>query len=350
MGNARGYGPVQGSQIGPGLSPGDDFFKRYFHPASLVDTSQYTIDVWNMPEKRLHVNTSRRRRTRLPVLTSTTAIRYKSEFNAFTGNLMERKTVHRSHWQNQLIEVVDEGTTRSLYFGGHVLQSSMYLAAPQKLALSYTRFMAAPLLIDDEPERILVIGVGAGSLVRFFHHHFPDAQIDGIDYSSEVIDLARSHFHLPVSPKVAIHCCSGLQFLAERKDEHNYDLILIDAFDTAGMSSQIYSGPFFDLCQDHLALSGIVCLNLWSGDQSRMEEVAMEIGVRFDSTLELPVPQRGNVICLAGRGDVLSAVVDLDSAELAFLQDRFELNFREMVRVCRKYNLSVFQRISRLFS
>lgn len=263
---------------------------------------------------------------------------------------MERKTVHRSHWQSQLIEVVDEGDIRSLYFGGHVLQSSMYLSAPHKLALSYTRFMASPLLIDDEPEHILVIGVGAGSLVRFFHHHFPDARIDGIDYSSRVIDLARSHFHLPDSPKVAIHCCGGFEFLSRRQEEDNYDLILIDAFDSSGMSRDIYAAPFFELCLDHLAVSGIVCLNLWSGDRSRMEEVAMEIGVRFDSTLELPVPQRGNVICLAGRGDVLSAVVDLDSVELDFLQDRFDLNFREMVRVCRKYNLSFFQRISRLFN
>ena len=302
-----------------------------------------------MPENRLSVNYSCGPRTRPPLLTTIKAIRYKTDSTFLPTLPMERQTVHRSHWQNQLIEVIDEGNTRSLLFGGHVLQSSMYLSAPHKLALSYTRFMAAPLLIDDEPEHILVVGVGAGSLVRFFHHHFPEALIDGIDYSSEVIDLARSHFHLPASPKVRIHCCSGFDFLSEREEEHNYDLILIDAFDTAGMSTQIYSGPFFDLCHDHLAVSGIICLNLWSGDRSRMEEVAMEIGVRFDSTLELPVPQRGNVICLAGRGDVLSAVVDLDGAELDYLQDRFELNFREMVRVCRKYNLNVFQRISRLF-
>ncbi|RZW22865.1 MAG: spermidine synthase [Desulfobulbaceae bacterium] len=263
---------------------------------------------------------------------------------------MDRKTIHRSHWQSQLIEVVDEGNTRSLYFGGHVLQSSMYLSAPQKLALSYTRFMASPLLIDDAPERILVVGVGAGSLVRFFHHHFPDALIDGIDYSTEVIDLARSHFHLPADSNVAIHCCGGFEFLSQREDEYNYDLILIDAFDTSGMSMEIYAGAFFDLCLDHLSFSGILCLNLWSGDHSRMEDVAMEIGIRFDSTLELPVPQRGNVICLAGREDVLSAIIDLDSAELDFLQDRFDLNFREMVRVCRKNNLNMFQRISRFFS
>ena len=118
---------------------------------------------------------------------------------------MERKTIHRSHWQSQLIEVVDEGDTRSLYFGGHVLQSSMYLSAPQKLALSYTRFMAAPLLIDDAPERILVVGVGAGSLVRFFHHHFPDARIDGI-----------AHYAVPNIPGTVARTASQALTLAVR--------------------------------------------------------------------------------------------------------------------------------------
>jgi len=259
---------------------------------------------------------------------------------------MERKTVHRGHWHNQLIEVVDAGDKRSLIFGGNVLQSTMFLSAPQKLALSYTRFMMASLLIHDAPRRILVVGVGAGSLVRFLHHHFPKTQIDAIDYSSEVLDLARSHFHLPNSSHVATHCCDGYNFLAGRTDEHSYDLILIDAFDTAGMSEQIYGSDFFELCLDHLDIAGIVSLNLWSGDQARMEQVAGEISVHFESILELPVPNRGNVICLAGRGDILSSLINLDAAELAHLQNRFEINFKEIAKVCRKYNLKMFQRLS----
>lgn len=260
---------------------------------------------------------------------------------------MERNTLHRGHWDGQLIEVIEEGDIRSLYFGGHVLQSSMKLSAPHQLTLSYTRFMTASLLIDDQPGRVLVIGVGAGSLIRFLHHHFPAALIDGIDYSSKVLDLARNHFHLPSGAQVAIHCCDGRAFLADRKEPENYDLILIDAFDTNGMSRTIYSSKFFELCSDHLAVSGLVCLNLWSGDGTRMKQVASEISGCFESTLELPVPHRGNVICLAGRGDILSSIVNLDGSDLQHLQQRFDINFREMVRVCRKYNLNMFQRISR---
>ncbi len=263
---------------------------------------------------------------------------------------MQKTTVHRCHWNTQLIEVVDAGDTRSLYFGGTVLQSSMFLSAPHKLALSYTRYMMASLLIDDAPERILVVGVGAGSLVRFLYHYFPEARIDGIDYSDAVLNLARSHFHVPDSPRVTIHCGDGHRFLEARTDEHNYDLILIDAFDTSGMSQQIYSSDFFELCLDHLGIGGIVSLNLWSGDQARMEQVALEIATHFDSILELPVPNRGNVICLAGRGSMLSAIVELESGEIAELQERFDINFREVARVCRKNNLSFFQRLSSYLS
>ncbi len=263
---------------------------------------------------------------------------------------MQRKTVHRSHWRSQLIEVVDDGDKRSLFFGGSVLQSSMFLSAPQKLALSYTRYMMASLLLDDDPRRILVVGVGAGSLVRFLHHHFPQALIDAIDYSHEVLDLARTYFHLPNSGRVSLHCCDGRDFLAGRTDEHNYDLILIDAFDTAGMSAQIYSSDFFELCLDHLDITGIVSVNLWSGDQARMEQVAGEISMHFETTLELPVPDRGNVICLAGRWDLLAAMVDVDGAEVSLLQHQFAINFKEIVKVCSRYNLKMSQRLSRFLS
>jgi spermidine synthase len=263
---------------------------------------------------------------------------------------MSRQTVFRTHWQNQLIEIIDSGDTRSLYFGGHSLQSAMRLSAPHRLILSYTRFMMAPLLIDDSPRRILVVGVGAGSMIRFLHHHLPDTRIDGIDEIPTVIDLARDYFHLPAGEHIGIHCCSGFDFLAGRTDEYDYDLILIDAFDAFGMADTIYNRDFFELCLHHLSVSGIISANLWSGDNLRMEQIAEEIGSHFDSVLELPVPDRGNVILLAGRGNILSPFLEPDQSLLRELQDRFEINFGEMVKIGRKYNLGFFQRLSRLWS
>jgi len=262
---------------------------------------------------------------------------------------MSKQIIHRTHWRHQLVEVVDSGDRRSLFFGGNSLQSAMFKSAPQRLALSYTRYMTAPLVIEDEPRRILLIGIGAGSMLRFFHHHFPDASIDGIDNAQTVIDLARTYFHLPDADSVRIHCCSGFEFLEKRTDEFDYDLILVDAFDALGMADEIYNRDFFELCLHHLAVTGIVSINMWSGDRIRMEQVSEEIGMHFDSILELPVPNRGNVIFLAGRGDILSPFIEPDPLLLNDLQDRFEINYREMVKIGRKFNLGFFQRISRLW-
>jgi spermidine synthase len=263
---------------------------------------------------------------------------------------MQKKTIHRSHWKAQLIEVIDEGDLRSLIFGGSVLQSAMFLSAPQNLALSYTRYMMASLLLDDEPQKILVVGVGAGSLVRFLYHHFPEARIDATDISASVIDLASHFFHLPKSTRVTIHCCDGRDFLHRRTDETNYDLILIDAFDAFGMAETIYNKGFFENCLDHLSINGIVSLNMWSGDQARMAQVAAEITYWYESVVELPVPNRGNVVCLAGRGDITSAVAELDENDILRLQERFSINFQEIFRVFRKYNLSFIQRLSSYFN
>lgn len=263
---------------------------------------------------------------------------------------MSKQTIYRTHWQNQLVEIIDSGDIRSLYFGGDSLQSAMIRSAPHRLALSYTRYMMAPLLLEDTPQRILLVGIGAGSMIRFFHHHFPDAQIDGIDNAQTIIDLAKSYFHLPAAGNIHVHCCSGFDFLAHRTDEYDYDLILVDAFDAFGMAETIYNRDFFELCLHHLSITGIVSLNLWSGDRIRMEQVAEGIGYHFDSILELPVPNRGNVIFLAGRGDILSPFVEPDPSLLNELQNRFEINFREMVKIGRKFNLGFFQRLSQLWS
>jgi len=263
---------------------------------------------------------------------------------------MSKQIVYRTHFQNKIVEVIDTGDKRSLYFGGHSLQSAMYRSAPHRLALSYTRFMMAPLVLKNNPQRILLVGIGAGSMIRFLHHYFPSARIDGVDSSSAVIDLAVKYFHLPGSDTITIHCCSGFDFLAERTEEYDYDLIMVDAFDAFGMAEAIYNREFFELCLHHLSVTGIASLNLWSGDQPRMEDIAGDIGAYFESCLELPVPNRGNVIVLAGRGDILSPFVEADPEILGELQSRFELNFREMVKIGRKVNLGFFERLPFLWS
>ncbi|HEY6896719.1 MAG TPA: spermidine synthase-like protein, partial [Rhodocyclaceae bacterium] len=63
--------------------------------------------------------------------------------------------------------VVDDDERRYLYFSIHLMQSAMRLNAPNALDLRYTQKMMACLLFNPRPKRIVLIGVGGGSLVKF---------------------------------------------------------------------------------------------------------------------------------------------------------------------------------------
>jgi spermidine synthase len=263
---------------------------------------------------------------------------------------MNRRTIHREHWDQLLIEIIDDGDQRSLFFGGGVLQSTMSLSCPNRLVLSYTQCMMASLLVDDEPEDILLIGVGAGSLARFLHGSLPRCCIDAVDNASHVIKLAHGYFALPVDDRLHIHEADGYDFLTELDASRGYDLILIDAFDGNGMAPTVYSRACFERCRSHLRPEGVFSVNLWSGDVAKMDELQTEITARFGAPLVLPVPHRGNVVCLAGRQADLQRALMQQRRELDRLSHRFDLDFHNIAAICRKHNLSRWQRMLRLLS
>ncbi len=78
----------------------------------------------------------------------------------------------------------------------------MALDAHHLLVLPYTRYMMLSLMFLPDPKRILLIGLGAGSLVRYLSTMLPDCRIDAVDHSQEIIDLARTYFKLPETDNV----------------------------------------------------------------------------------------------------------------------------------------------------
>ena len=122
--------------------------------------------------------------------------------------------VHQSQSDDGVIEVVDLGDTRSMHFGSFPRQSSMSLTTPHTLELTYTESMMACLLFNPEPEKILVVGLGGGSVVKFLLYHFPSCQIDVVEYRQDVVNVAQGYFKVPNNdPRVNIHIDDGYAFV-----------------------------------------------------------------------------------------------------------------------------------------
>ena len=210
--------------------------------------------------------------------------------------------IHQSQSDDGMIEVVDLGDSRSLHFGTYPRQSTMSMTTPYSLELSYTEAMMACLIINPQPQKILIVGLGGGSLVKFLLHYFPECQIDVIEYRQDVIDVAQRYFSVPVDEaRLTIHHGDGYAFVQDcaYKSEIEYDLLLVDAYDHIGMSKSIGAQAFFDACAGVLSPQGVMSINLWGSDRPLFNQSMMRINHSFSGqSLILPVDNKGNTIVL----------------------------------------------------
>ncbi|GEM_PF-352672 len=266
---------------------------------------------------------------------------------SFCSMVHKHKKILYSVKEKNYTEVADQGDFRSLYFKNNVVQSRISLRQPGKLILKYTQYMmAASLLAKPQPSRILLIGVGAGSLLHFIHAYLPAAHVDAVDYSPDVLQIAREYFALPENEKIIIHCADGLQYLAKCSKKPSYDLILIDAFNDQGMAKNIYSHDFFKLARNRLSTNGTICCNLWSGNKRLLNNVKKIIFKNSASSLFIPVAKRENIIALLLQNSPEWQQLSPSYEILNNYSLKYQINFKEVSLSARKNNMKLSEKLS----
>src|SRR5262245_15363690 len=128
------------------------------------------------------------------------------------------------------VYITERFGVRSLHIDSNTIQSSMRLARPNELELAYTRSMMAFLLFNERPARVLMVGLGGGSLAKFIYHRMPDAHIEVIEINPQVVAVARSHFHLPADDaRLTVRTGDGAEWLA--RPGAAADVIIVDGYD-----------------------------------------------------------------------------------------------------------------------
>jgi len=193
--------------------------------------------------------------------------------------------------------IVDVRLKRFLHFDFDAVQSAMDLLRPDRLCLAYTRKMMAFLLFNRTPRRILMLGLGGGSLAKFCYRQLPAASLTAVETNADVISL-REEFRIPADDS---------RFRVIRGDGAGYvddagpckDVIIADACDHAGIAPELDSLSFYRNAHRRLAPHGVFVANLCGDDLSRATHLLRMRQVFGDELLSLPVRVDGNVIVFA---------------------------------------------------
>src|SRR5712664_4322014 len=162
---------------------------------------------------------------------------------------------------NTIIVTEDHRGLRTLLFergGGR--QSVVKPGDPDHLELPYARVALAGLALCEEPRRILVVGLGAGSLPMFLRKHYPAAAIDVAEIDPGVVDVAKQFFGFREDELMRAHVGDGRQFIENVRQ--GYDIIFLDAFGARDVPKHLTTQEFLLAVRRVLVTSGVVVSNV----------------------------------------------------------------------------------------
>lgn len=185
-----------------------------------------------------------------------------------------------------IVEIVDTETLRYLHLGTKIQQSSMFLNDPYALEMEHIQQMTVSLLFQPQPNRVLFLGLGGGSLPKFFWHHLPNCRVDAVEISPLVIETSMSFFNVPRKDQ-RMHLINedATDFL-KRVKNRLYDLIFVDLYSSEGISSVVSGSDFFDKCFRLLKKTGILVWNMWRiGDPAAIQKTLKNMARVFGRNL-----------------------------------------------------------------
>lgn len=206
----------------------------------------------------------------------------------------------RSLYRNILVR--DQGSERCLLFTikrADRNQTCMDLQNPDRLIFPYARMMLAGLLVTPQPERILMVGLGGGTLPRVFDHLYPEAVQDLIEIDPAVVRVAREFFAFEELGAMTVHVRDARVFVKRALvNGETYDYIMLDAFTGDYIPEHLLTEEFLTEVRGILAPGGVVVANTFMSSGLYDHESATYAAV-FDTVAELRLPVTLNRILVA---------------------------------------------------
>ena len=185
-----------------------------------------------------------------------------------TVSFVHAKVIHqeRSLYRNILVE--DDDDLRCLKFNvksSKTQQSCFLKSQPQQLVFNYTKLLMASLLFNTQPKRILIVGLGGGTMSNTLAQLYPQSQIDNIEIDPAVIKVARDYFGFIENERVTTYNQDGRIFIKRALlKKQSYDWIILDAFNGDYIPEHLMTKEFLQEAKALLSDNGILSSNTFS--------------------------------------------------------------------------------------
>jgi spermidine synthase len=185
----------------------------------------------------------------------------------------QQKLVHEERSQYREVLVYEGDGERCMCFTRQCRigrQSCINLSAPKHFALNYTRMALGGLLFTNPqpPQRVLIVGLGGGTIPTALREVLPNAQIDVAEIDPAVTRVARQYFGFRNDPKLTVFEMDGRVYVKRAiREGKKYDAVLLDAFDQEYIPEHLLTQEFLTEAKTLLAPGGVLVGNTFSSSR-----------------------------------------------------------------------------------
>jgi spermidine synthase len=182
------------------------------------------------------------------------------------------------------------------------------------------------LLFRPEPARIVMIGLGGGSLAKYCHSRLPDASVVVTEINPHVLALRDLFYIPPDDERFQVLREDGAAFV--RRVPTCVDVLLVDGFDANGQSAQLCTQAFYEDCYRSLTPEGLMVINLPVDDPFLGRSMA-RVRRTFKSAVFVESADCANRVAFASRGTGLELPFEHLCARLGALERAHSVDLRD---------------------
>lgn len=233
---------------------------------------------------------------------------------------------------NTIVVTEDSDGIRTLRFADYgARQSVVKLGDPDYIELPYAKAMQVGLAAADDPKRVLIVGLGGGTIPQFLRHHFPELTIDVVELDPAVLRVARSYFGFRMDDHMRAFVADGRKFIEQ--SEPVYDVIYLDAYSADSVPYALTTRQFLEATRKALKPGGVVAGNVWSSRSNELYHSMVRTYQHVFAQVAInDVRGVGNRIVVAtAETDALAKKRILKRAAAITAQGKFPFDLKEIV-------------------
>lgn len=248
-------------------------------------------------------------------------------------NPQSARMIYNEQNESCQLTVYENEQYRWLSFDNHQPHSAMPIRKPWQVVLPYYPVLLSSLLFQPNPGSMLMIGLGGGDLLRFYHHYLPQCRLQAVEISQLVINVFTDYFQDSNSllNSLAIQQADVCDFLG-KPDDSEFDSVYLDVYGASSLPGCFYNKNFYCNLSRLISEKGVVAVNFVVDDESDALRLMQLMYEGFEQhILCLSVGEYMNLVVLGFKQDPLTLCWEELHNGIRSLSERFEMDYNNLL-------------------